>query len=211
MTEDEARSWLTDTLHVSRETLEKLARYRQLVIEGAEEQNLIARSTFDVFWARHIVDSAQLVPFAHDAPSGVWLDLGSGAGMPAIIVAILTDRPVHMVEERKGRVNFLNRVIDALELPNAEVFGCKVQALRHEPAAIISARAFAPLPKLFDLAHSFSTQKTLWLLPKGRSAQDELANARQNWQGAFHVKQSLTDPEAAILVATGVRKKAARR
>ena len=192
------------------ETLDKLDRYRTLVLEGAEEQNLIARSTFDVFWARHIVDSAQLVPMADGVGPGDWLDLGSGAGMPGIIVAILTKRPVHMVEERRGRIAFLNRVIEALELPNAQVFGCKVQALKHKPAAIISARAFAPLPKLFELAHSFSTQKTLWLLPKGRSAREEVETARENWQGTFHVKQSLTDSEAAIVVATDVRKVAGR-
>ena len=210
MTEEEAQDWLRVTLNVSRETLDKLARYLALVLEGAEEQNLIARSTFDVFWTRHIVDSAQLLPLAAEAGEGDWLDLGAGAGMPGIVVAILSGGPVHLVEERRGRVNFLNRVIEELDLPNAQVFGCKVQALRHAPAAVISARAFAPLPKLFDLAHSFSTQKTVWLLPKGRSARDELANAQHNWQGTFHVKPSLTDSEAAILVATGVRK-AARR
>lgn len=206
MTEEEAQQWLRSELRVSRETLDKLDRYRALVLEGAETQNLIARSTFDVFWARHIVDSAQLVPLADGVGPGDWLDLGSGAGMPGIVVAILSKRPVHMVEERRGRVAFLNKVIEALELPNAEVFGCKVQALKHKPAAIISARAFAPLPKLLELAHSFSTQKTLWLLPKGRSAREEVETVRENWQGAFHVKQSLTDSEAAIVVATDVRK-----
>lgn len=210
MTEDEAQDWLRTELGVSRETLEKLARYRTLVLEGAEEQNLIARSTFDVFWARHIVDSAQLLPLAADAPGGDWLDLGAGAGMPGIVIALLTDRAVHLVEERRGRAAFLNRVIDDLDMPNAQVFGCKVQSLRHRPAAVISARAFAPLPRLFDLAHSFSTQKTVWLLPKGRSARDELANATHNWHGTFHVKPSLTDSEAAILTATGVRKAAGR-
>lgn len=210
MTEDEAQDWLRSELRVSRETLDKLGRYRSLVLAGAEEQNLIARSTFDVFWTRHIVDSAQLVPLSEGVGPGDWLDLGSGAGMPGIIVAILSKRLVHLVEERRGRVAFLNRVIQELDLANAQVFGCKVQALKHKPAAIISARAFAPLPKLFELAHSFSTQKTLWLLPKGRSAREEVESARENWQGAFHVKQSLTDSEAAIVVATDVRKVAGR-
>lgn len=210
MTEDDARTWLRTTLNVSRETLDKLERYRQLVIEGAAEQNLIARSTFDVFWTRHIADSAQLLPLSEGVGPGDWLDLGAGAGMPGIVVAILSKRPVHLVEERRGRIAFLNRVIEVLELPNAQVFGCKVQALKHKPATIISARAFAPLPKLFELAHSFSTQKTLWLLPKGRSAREEVESARENWQGTFHVKQSLTDSEAAIVVATGVRKVAGR-
>ncbi len=210
MTEEDAQDWLRQTLNVSRETLDKLARYRTLVLEGAEEQNLIARSTFDVFWTRHIVDSAQLLPLAAEAGEGDWLDLGSGAGMPGLVIACLSGRPMHLVEERRGRIAFLNRAIAELDLPHAQVFGCKVQALRHASAAIISARAFAPLPKLFELAHSFSTQKTVWLLPKGRSARDELVNAQHNWQGTFHVKPSLTDSEAAILVATGVRK-AARR
>lgn len=210
MTEEDAQDWLRQTLNVSRETLDKLARYRTLVLEGAEEQNLIARSTFDVFWTRHIVDSAQLLPLSAEAGEGDWLDLGSGAGMPGLVIACLSGRPMHLVEERRGRIAFLNRAIAELDLPQAQVFGCKVQALRHAPAAIISARAFAPLPKLFELAHSFSTQKTVWLLPKGRSARDELVNAQHNWQGTFHVKPSLTDSEAAILVATGVRK-AARR
>jgi 16S rRNA (guanine527-N7)-methyltransferase len=206
MTETEAQDWLVQELAVSRETLEKLDLYRQMVIAESAHQNLIARSTFDVFWLRHIVDSAQLVPLAAEAGEGLWLDLGSGAGMPAIIVALLCDREVHMVEERRGRIGFLNRVIEALGIDNAQVHGCKVETLHCPPAAVISARAFAPLPKLLKLAHSFSTQKTLWLLPKGRSARDELENVKQDWQGAFHVKQSITDAEAAILIGSGVRK-----
>lgn len=210
MTEDEAQDWLRRELGATDDVMAKLGRYRDLVLAGSAEQNLIARSTFDVFWARHIVDSAQLAPLAAEAGAGDWLDLGAGAGMPGIVIALLTDRPVHLVEERRGRIAFLNRVIEELEIANAQVFGCKVQALRHAPAAVISARAFAPLPRLFELAHSFSTQKTLWLLPKGRSAREELDNVRCNWQGVFHVKPSLTDSEAAILVATGVRKAAGR-
>jgi 16S rRNA (guanine527-N7)-methyltransferase len=206
MTEDEAKAWLVERLSVSRETLDRLEAYRSLVLAETAHQNLIARSTFDVFWTRHIVDSAQLLTHIEGASDGPWLDLGAGAGLPGIVLAIIGNRPVHMVEERRGRIGFLNRVVDALGLDQATVHGCKVEALRLPPAAIITARAFAPLPKLFDLAHRFARPDTLWLLPKGRSAQDEVETARTNWQAVFHVKQSITDSEAAILVARNVRK-----
>jgi 16S rRNA (guanine527-N7)-methyltransferase len=90
------------------------------------------------------------------------------------------------------------------------VHGCKVEALRLPPAAIITARAFAPLPKLLDLGARFSHPETLWLLPKGRSAREEVEKVRGTWQGVFHVKHSITDAEAAIIVAQDVRKVAGK-
>ncbi len=206
MTEEEAQAWLADVLGAPPETLARLAAYRALVLAETAHQNLIARSTFDVFWTRHIVDSAQLLTHLDGAPEGDWLDLGAGAGLPGIVVALLGDRKVHLVEERKGRIGFLNRVVEALGISNAQVHGCKVEALTHAPAAIITARAFAPLPKLLTLAARFSRPETLWLLPKGRSAREEVEKVRGTWQGVFHVKQSITDAEAAIVVAQGIRK-----
>lgn len=206
MTEDDAKAWLTTSLHVSRETLAQLDAYRAMVLAETAHQNLIARSTFDVFWTRHIVDSAQLLTHIEGAADGPWLDLGAGAGLPGIVLAIINRRPVHMVEERRGRIGFLNRVVSALGLSHATVHGCKVEALQLAPAALITARAFAPLPKLFDLAHRFAQPDTLWLLPKGRSATEEVETVRAKWQADFHVKQSITDSEASILVAQNVRK-----
>ncbi len=210
MTEDDARAWLAETLHVSRETLDQLAAYRAMVLAETAHQNLIARSTFDVFWTRHIVDSAQLMLHLDGAPEGDWLDLGAGAGLPGIVIALLGTRTVHLVEERKGRIGFLQRVVEGLGLANAQVHGCKVEALRLAPAAIITARAFAPLPKLLDLGARFSRPETLRLLPKGRSAREEVEKVRGTWQGVFHVKHSITDAEAAIIVAQGVRKVAGK-
>lgn len=210
MTEDDARAWLAETLHVSRETLDQLEAYRAMVLAETAHQNLIARSTFDVFWTRHIVDSAQLMLHLDGAPEGDWLDLGAGAGLPGIVIALLGTRTVHLVEERKGRIGFLQRVVEGLGLANAQVHGCKVEALRLAPASIITARAFAPLPKLLDLGARFSRPETLWLLPKGRSAREEVEKVRGTWQGVFHVKHSITDAEAAIIVAQGVRKVAGK-
>lgn len=205
MTEDEARSWLSELDGVSRETLEKLEKLAALVVEENARQNLIGAATVPHIWARHIADSAQLVPLA--APGGRWLDLGSGPGFPGLVTGLVTNCPTTLVESRRKRIEFLLYAVDALSAPHITVAGCRIESLAKAKYDTISARAFAPLPRLFELAHSFSTEKTLWLLPKGRSSREELESARATWQGEFHVKPSLTDPDAAIIVATNVRPK----
>jgi 16S rRNA (guanine527-N7)-methyltransferase len=209
MTEEEARSWLTDHCSVSRETWDRLEAYIALLFAGMAEQNLIAESTRDHVWARHIVDSAQLLPLAQSA-SGPWMDLGSGAGLPGIIVAVLSDRPVTLVESRRKRIDFLVAVADRLALTNVTVFGGRVEAVPTCASAVISARAYAPLPRLLASAVHLADENTLWLLPKGRNAQNELEATRPSWQGVFHVKQSVTDPDSAVIVATGIKQKGRR-
>ncbi len=208
MTEEEARHWLTSTLGVPRETMTVLERYVTLLLDEATRQNLIAESTRDHIWARHIVDSAQLVPLASGAPNGSWIDLGSGAGLPGLVVAAITDRPVILIESRRKRVEFLEAAAAAMGRGSQiSVEGRRVEVLPSgTAAAVISARAFAPLDRLFTVAHRFSRSGTVWLLPKGRSAQSELEVAQGTWQGVFHVKQSVTDPDSAIIVARNVRR-----
>ena len=207
MTEDEARNWLHD-IGVSRETMDVLERYVALLLAEADHQNLISNSTREQIWARHIVDSAQLVPLAQEAKSGLWIDLGSGAGLPGLVVAALTNRPVLLVESRRKRIEFLTEAVERLDFGSrVSVEGRRVETLSdHIAASVISARAFAPLDKLLDASHRFSRSGTLWLLPKGRSAQSELDATRGTWQGTFHVKQSVTDPDSAIIVARNVRR-----
>ena len=206
MTEDEAKAWLTDTLAVSRETMARLEVLRELVLVEATRQNLISAASIPNFWVRHIVDSAQLLlhSLAYDGVDKVWLDLGTGAGFPGLVIAILRNAPIHLVEERRKRHEFLSHVATSLNLANVTVHGCRLESLNIDPVSIISARAFASLPKLFALGRRFSRNETVWLLPKGRSAQEELASVKHSWQGAFHVKPSITDAEAAIIVARRV-------
>ncbi|AEG49917.1 Ribosomal RNA small subunit methyltransferase G [Sphingobium chlorophenolicum L-1] len=205
MTEDEARQWLEQQFDVPRETWNRLERYVAILLAEMDRQNLIAESTRPHVWARHIVDSAQLIPLAANGGEGQWIDLGSGAGLPGIVVAILTDRPVQMVESRRKRIDFLNAVIAELHLSGASVFGGRVEIVPPARAAIISARAYAPLPKLLESAVHLSDEKTIWVLPKGRNAQNELEAASRSWQGAFHVERSATDADSAIIVAQAVR------
>jgi 16S rRNA (guanine527-N7)-methyltransferase len=205
MTEEEARDWLVSTFAVSRETWTLLEQFVAMVAAENERQNLVSRGSLPHLWQRHVADSAQLLLHA-PGPGQSWLDLGSGPGFPGIVLAILHDGPVHLVEARKGRVAFLERAAADLGLSNIAVHGCKLEALRLAPVNVITARAFAPLARLFPLAHSFSTESTVWVLPKGQSARSELESVAGTWQGMFHVKQSVTDGQAEILVASGVRR-----
>lgn len=207
MTEDEARAWLTAQFSVPRETWAQLEAYIALLFDEMERQNLIAESTKAHVWARHIVDSAQLLHFAPEVQEGEWMDLGAGAGLPGIIVAIMSGWTVRMVESRRKRVDFLNHVIAELGLANASVAGSRLEMLdAGTPAAVISARAFAPLPRLLDGAARFADNRTIWLLPKGRNWENELASIRPTWQGAFHVEQSATDPDSAIMIGRSVHR-----
>jgi len=210
MNRDEARHWLEDQLDVSRETLSVLDELVRATIAANATQNLIARSTIEDFWPRHIADSAQLIPLARAHP-GPWLDLGSGAGFPGLVVALLTDRMVSMAEERRKRIEHLSAMIDKFDLgKRAQVLGGRIEKYQGAPFAVISARAFAPLERLFALAHHLSTEKTLWVLPKGRSAASELEAAQRTWQGSFRIEPSVTDPDGAIIVATGVQSRRRR-
>ena len=202
MTEDEARTWLDQNFNVSRETWEKLEAFITFLKVEAARQNLISASTLDHIWARHIVDSAQLRMLAPSEP-GQWIDLGSGAGFPGIVVALLSDWHVVLVESRAKRIEYLNRAVVFLGLEGrTRVAGMPVERVEGQKYDVISARAFAPLPKLLDLSARFSTDKTKWLLPKGRNAVNELEEARKAWDFDLSVEPSVTDPEAGILVGT---------
>ncbi|WP_404711007.1 16S rRNA (guanine(527)-N(7))-methyltransferase RsmG [Sphingomonas sp. MMS24-J13] len=202
MTEEEARAWLA-ARNVPRGTLDRLAQFADLVRREGANQNLISASTMDQMWARHIVDSAQLLDSAGE---GDWLDLGSGAGFPGLVIALVGERPITLVESRAKRIAFLRQAVDVLGVANrVAVFGGRAEILPDRKYGVITARAFAPLPRLLAIAHRFSTPKTTWVLPKGRSAALELEEVAGSWQGSFGIVPSVTDSEAAIIVARDVR------
>ncbi len=174
-----------------------------MLVDENKRQNLVAKSTLDDLWRRHIDDAAQLA--AHDARSATWLDIGSGAGLPGIVIAILTGNPMILVEPRRLRAEFLRRVVDQLGL-DATVVQSKIESFRHPPVDIITARAVASIDRLFAMAAHLSHPGTKWVLPKGRSAQLELEEAKKTWQGDFRLEPSRTDPDAHILLATKVRR-----
>jgi len=202
----EARAWLGRHFDVPRETFVRLDAYIALLRAENERQNLVSRSTLDHLWVRHIVDSAQLILLAPG--EGPWLDLGTGAGFPGLIVGLLRPGPVTLVEQRKLRADFLRRAAVSLGLDNRVTIVCiNARQAAMPPADVISARAFAPLDRIFALAGHLAHPGTQWVLPKGRNAQSELEAARASWQGSFRVERSVTDDEAWIVVAGDVRRR----
>ncbi|QDK34347.1 16S rRNA (guanine(527)-N(7))-methyltransferase RsmG [Sphingomonas sp. IC081] len=201
-TEDEARDWLRALPEYDQAAQERLEILVRMLADENTRQNLVSAASLDQVWLRHIVDSAQLLPHVPRGTSSPWMDLGTGAGFPGLVIAAL--RPecdVLMVESRARRIEWLDRARLAMGLDKARVLGQRLELVETREARVISARAFAPLEKLLTLSARFSTSDTVWLLPKGRSAQQELDDLRK-WRHVFHVEQSLTDPQAGIIVGT---------
>lgn len=206
MTEDDAQTWLQDHCGVSRETLALLDAFRQMVVDENTRQNLISAATIPTFWVRHIVDSAQLLQYAPSTSEGEWLDLGSGAGFPGIVIALMRELPIVLVESRRKRAAFLEMAAASLGLCHVRVVHQRLEVMPPHAFEVITARAFAPLPRLFETASRFATKKTIWILPKGQSAREELESINETWHGSFHVKQSVSDPTASIIVASQVQR-----
>jgi 16S rRNA (guanine527-N7)-methyltransferase len=135
-----------------------------------------------------------------------WADIGSGAGLPGVVIACLVEGPLTLIEPRRLRAEFLHKVVEALRI-DATIFDGKAERAEGK-FDVITARAVARLGETLRISQHLSTIKTVWALPKGRSADAELAEARRAWQGVFHVEQSVTDADSRIVVATGVRAKA---
>ena len=209
MDETGARAWVERQCNVPRETMERLDAFAALLREESERQNLVSKASLDQLWLRHIADSAQLLRFA-PSPKASWVDLGSGAGFPGLIVAALHQGPVTLVEERRLRVEFLRRAASTLGVA-VEIIARKAERIPPRPFDVISARAFAPLPRLLELGTGFSTTNGVWILPKGRNAETELAALDSSWQGVFRLEPSITDAEAQIIVAERVHRKAERK
>lgn len=185
------------------DAMRRLEALVEALAEENQSQNLVAKATLDTVWQRHIADSAQLLDHGA-AGDGTWLDLGSGAGFPGLVIAAMRpEYPVMLVESRKRRVEWLARAIELMGLGNCRVEGRRLEHVESFGVAVISARAFAPLDRLLSLSARFSTSATYWVLPKGRSAEQEVQGLPRNRRAMFHVEQSQTDPEAGIVVGRG--------
>lgn len=187
---------------VSRETIERLATHHRLLEQWNPRINLVSRATLPDAWRRHFADSAQLWRYA--APqAGTWLDLGSGAGFPGLVIAALAadQAPglhIRLIESDQRKATFLRTVIRAAGLP-ASVDEARIEALPSQAADVVSARALASLPTLLGYAEKHRTAAGICLFPKGETVHNEMAEARRNWRFDAILHPSLTDPRAAIV------------
>src|SRR5690606_3801228 len=166
--EAEARSFCAARADAA--AMERLARFAALLEEENERQNLVSSRSLASVWQRHFADSLQLLDHV-PRETGGWLDLGSRAGFPGLVIAMARpQQPVSLVESRTRRVEWLSRIVAEMGLAHCTVIGARLESVESFPAGVITALAFAPLAKLLSLSARFSTQATVWLLPKGRSA-----------------------------------------
>lgn len=181
----------------------RLESFTRALARANQHQNLVSAGSLPFVWQRHIADSAQLLDHV-SRETGLWLDLGSGAGLPGLVIAIMRpELDVVLIESRNLRIAWLREIIEQLSLDNCRVVGSDIRRAPALAADVISARAFAPMPRLIALSARFSTKATEWVLPKGRSAAQEVAELPADTRRMFHVEQSLTDAEAGIILGKG--------
>jgi 16S rRNA (guanine527-N7)-methyltransferase len=194
---------LPDWLNVSRETSETLVAYCQQILRWNPAINLIAKSTVDQIWHRHILDSAQIFPLG--LAEEPWLDIGSGAGLPGLVVAILGAKNVVLVESDARKATFLRETARVLGI-TVRVECKRVESLAPMGAKTLSARALASLVDLLPHAHAHLSQDGTALFQKGRAASDEITAARASWRFDCAQIISKTDPEASVLVLRNIQK-----
>lgn len=196
---------------VSRETLARLQSYADTLKKWQARINLVSATTLPELWQRHFLDSAQLYPFL-PAQTRVVTDLGSGAGFPGLVLAIVAeaagrDIQWHLVESDGRKAAFLAEAARAARIAGA----IKIHAVRAEGlggrmgADVITARALAPLEKLLEYAHPLVKTDGLCLFLKGERVEDELTVARQRWRFDLDRHQSKSDPGGVVLAIKGLK------
>jgi 16S rRNA (guanine527-N7)-methyltransferase len=190
--------------NVSRETLDQLLTYVALLEQWQPRINLVAGATLPDVWHRHVADSAQLLALAPEA--GTWLDIGSGAGFPGLVIAIMAHgRPgprITLIESDRRKCAFLAEVARRTGI-SVEIHTARIEQIATQrmlgSVDVVSARALAPLVRLLPLSLPFFGDATLGLFPKGRDAESEVAQARANWVFDVEMTPSLTDAAARIV------------
>ncbi|HEX7389598.1 MAG TPA: 16S rRNA (guanine(527)-N(7))-methyltransferase RsmG [Acidiphilium sp.] len=195
--------------HVSRETKEPLRSYSEAIRVWTQRINLIARkdATDEAIWQRHILDSRQLVPLIPDGVARV-ADLGSGAGLPGLVLAI--ERPdlhVTLIESDRRKAAFLQTMVAELHL-NATVLAERIEVVSIPPVGLVTARALAPLADLLGYAHPLLAGGGFCLFSKGRAAEAELTEAARQWHMRVERFPSGTDADATIFRISELRRAA---
>ncbi len=184
-------------LNVSRETIDQFTHYLALLEKWQKRINLVSNSSLALAWQRHILDSGQLAAYLPVGTERI-LDVGSGAGFPGLVLAIMTDCKVQLVESDQRKAVFMTTVIRELGL-SAQVHNCRIESLPPLLPDVISARALAPLPKLLTLLENQIHQDCVCLFLKGSSIEQELTNLRSYSTMGVTIYPSLSNPDGAVL------------
>lgn len=185
---------------VSRETQHKLEVYVEMLGKWNTSINIVAKSTLNNVWQRHIVDSLQIADLAEKADH--WIDLGSGGGLPGLIIAAKKaesspNTHITMVESDQRKCAFIAAAADAMNL-DVTIQCRRIEESTTRTYDVISARALASLPNLLELALPYRHYKTICIFPKGAKAEPEMNTALKTWNVNYDAVQSVTDPSSTI-------------
>lgn len=194
-------------INVSRETLQRLATYAGLLEKWQAKINLVGPATLPELWRRHFLDSAQLLPLL-PAATGSLVDLGSGAGFPGLVLAIMTDWWVHLLDSDQRKCAFLRQVaLDCGVLARVTIHPKRIEQVTGIAADVVTARACAPLDELLKLAAPFIGEKGTGLFLKGAQAEEELTQAQRHWTMRLDRRESISDSAGVILIVTQLKQK----
>jgi len=188
--------------NVSRETIDRLTEYEQLVKKWNPVINLTAKSTITEIWTRHMADSAEIFEVAN-TNAGRWLDLGSGGGFPGLVVAIIAkehapDLAVTCIESDTRKCEFLRTVTRMTEI-SVGVLSTRIEDTPPHNADVLSARALAPLSGLLEMAERHLSQNGTAVFHKGRSWRNEVEDALESWRFKVEKYDNPTHPDSVIL------------
>jgi 16S rRNA (guanine527-N7)-methyltransferase len=196
-----AREMAAAGVDVSRETLLRLSRYLDLLRRWQGAINLVGASTLADPWRRHILDCAQIAPHVPGTARTV-VDLGSGAGLPGLVLALLGVPGVQLVESDRRKAQFLREAARLTQAPVA-IHAVRIEQLELRADAV-TARALAPLPRLLELAATVLTPHSVCLFLKGETVLDELTQARQSWHMHSEIVPSRSGSRGVLLKLEGV-------
>jgi 16S rRNA (guanine527-N7)-methyltransferase len=182
---------------VSRETMDRLKAYVELLVSWNRRINLVSRNTIGDIWRRHILDSAQLYPHI-PTKARVLVDLGSGAGLPGLVLGIFGVPELHLVEADNRKVAFLREAL-RVSGTKGQIHAARIDRVKPIAADVITARALAPLPELLALSQRFCRTDTRCLFLKGAQIDAELGDANRAWKMRIERFPSLSDPTGCIL------------
>jgi 16S rRNA (guanine527-N7)-methyltransferase len=197
---------LLERLNVSRETLDRLKIFEQVLLKWNPKINLVSRNSLDDLWTRHIIDSVQV--FRCVSSPNHWVDMGSGGGLPGVIVAIMAaeespDTKVTLIESDQRKSAFLRTAARECGA-KLTVISKRIEQADPQNADVLSARALADLSLLLEFSERHLTPTGTALFPKGANWKKEVDNARQRWRFDFEPITSLTEPDAVVLKIEGV-------
>lgn len=189
-------------IDVSRETFERLECYERLLLKWQRAINLVSRRSLEDVWVRHFLDSAQIFHLIPRTSSSL-LDIGSGAGFPGLVLAILGVRNVHLVESDQRKCAFL-REVSRETSTNVTIWNTRIEEIATQYYDVVTARGCAPLDVLLKYARPYLGPDSVAIFPKGRSVQEELTTAKKRWIMRYTLVPSVSDSAGMLVKLEGI-------